>query len=53
MKKFILWLARVFKVNVVDGNFIEKRGNDVIIKGELRVSGGVHCYCDDTENKEE
>lgn len=53
MKKFILWLARVFKVNVVDGDIIKKVGNDVIVQGNLRVGSGVHCYCDDTENKEE
>lgn len=45
MKRFILWIARIFKVNVVDGDFIEKRGDDVIIKGNLRVDGSIHYYC--------
>lgn len=44
MKKFILWLAKIFKVNVIDGSFIEKRGNDIIIKGNLKVSGDVTMY---------
>lgn len=34
MKKFILWLASVFNVNL----------NDVIIKGNLKVTGGVTAY---------
>ena len=45
MKKFILWMAKVFKVNVIDGSFIEKIGNDVIIKGDLKVSGSISMYC--------
>ena len=45
MKKFILWLAKVFKVNVIDGSFIEKIGNDVIIKGDLKVGGSISMYC--------
>ena len=45
MKKFILWLAKVFKVNVIDGSFIEKKGNDVIIKGDLKVRGSISMYC--------
>lgn len=45
MKKFILWLAKIFKVDVIDGSFIEKRGNDVVIKGDLKVSGSVSMYC--------
>ena len=44
MKNFILWLAKIFKVNVIDGSFIEKRGNDVFIKGDLKVSGSVTMY---------
>lgn len=54
MKKFILWLAKVFKVNVIDGSFIEKRGNDVFIKGNLKVSGDVTMYAfysEELENK--
>ena len=34
MKKFILWLASVFNVNL----------NDVIIKENLKVTGGVTAY---------
>ena len=49
MKKFILWLAKVFKVNVIDGSFIEKRGNDIIIKGSLKVSGSISMYCLEVE----
>lgn len=44
MKKFILWLASVFNVNLVDGNLFEVIGNDVIIKGNLKVTGGVTAY---------
>lgn len=41
MKKFILWLARVFKVNLneIDG--------DLIIKGNLKVTGNVTMYYTD------
>lgn len=38
MKKFILWLAKVFKVNL---NEIE---GDLIIKGDLKVTGNVTMY---------
>ena len=44
MKKFILWLPKIFKVDVIDGSFIEKRGNDVFIKGDLKVSGSITMY---------
>lgn len=50
MKKFILWLAKIFKVNVIDGSFIEKKGNDVIIKGDLKVSGNISMYCFEVED---
>ena len=45
MKKFILWLASVFNVNLVDGAFFEVIGDDVIIKGNLKVTGGITYYC--------
>lgn len=44
MKKLILWLASVFNVNLVDGDFFEVIGDDVIIKGNLKVTGRVTAY---------
>lgn len=46
MKKFILLLARIFKVNVIDGDldFIERKGDRIFIKGDLFVKGGITMY---------
>lgn len=44
MKKFILLLARIFKVNVIDGDIFERKGDRIFLKGDLFVKGGVTMY---------
>lgn len=44
MKKFILLLARILKLNIIDGDFIERKGDRIFIKGDLFVKGGVTMY---------
>ena len=46
MKKFILWLARVFKVNLneIDG--------DLIVRGKIKTTDNVMIYCREEDLEE-
>lgn len=53
MKKFVLWMIRVFKLDIPTEKVIEKvvekevylpHEGDVVVLGDLKVEGNLTCY---------